>query len=393
MRLSRLLVGMILALAVHPAMAADELILGYSMAKTGPFVSIANTNEIAIDMAAEEINANGGVNGRKIKVVKFDTGGDPKQAVTAVRRFARDAHALAVVGPFSSSEAKVAFPIGERLGIVQMPMASSAPGLAAPHRFAFRNTTDEGKVITAVIATIEKHGLAASSAAIAHATDDTVSKAIGTKVLPAVFRNNGIPVKGTVTFPFAAFDLSPQVSQLVQWKPDLIGVGAPPEAAITLAKEMKRQGLSARLIAGTTVADTELPRRMDGAGETMTVGTTFFAGYSDRTEAFAEEFGRRARAAGLPRHEPTQFDASAYDIVYLYAEAMKRAGVTGDPARVAAEREAIRDELAGLEGLSTIEGPISFNEEGDAVKPVYVIEIEDGEWKLLDIATPDKAAR
>src|SRR5664279_934919 len=94
--------------------SAEDLVIGFTMAKTGPFVSLASTNEIAVDMAVDEINAAGGINGNKIKVVKFDSAGDPKQSVLAVQQFAQDNNALAVVGPFSSGEARVAFAASER---------------------------------------------------------------------------------------------------------------------------------------------------------------------------------------------------------------------------------------------------------------------------------------
>ncbi|MFG3757498.1 ABC transporter substrate-binding protein, partial [Klebsiella pneumoniae] len=100
-------------------------------------------------------------------------------------------------------------------------------------------------------------------------------------------------------------------------------------------------GVVARVIGGTTVADPDLPQRMEGAGDGMTIGTTFFADLNDRTRAFAKEFGVRTTKAGISRHEPNQQDASAYDIVYLYAEAIKRAGVTGAADKVVAERTAI----------------------------------------------------
>ena len=377
--------ALLLAIALTaPAAAADEaLLLGYAMAKTGPFVSLANSNEVAADMAVEEINAAGGVNGHRIRLVKFDTAGNPRQAVVAVRKFAQDDKALAVIGPFSSSEAKVAFPAGERLGIPMMSMASSAPNLARPFKFAFRNTTDELTVISLVLKTIRDKGLPAASAAIAYATDDTVSKIIGTRVLPKILEQAGYTPKEVVTFKYAAFDLSPQVSRLAQTPVDLIGLGAPPEASIKLAKEMKRQGVTGRIFGGTTVADVELPRRMDGAGEGMTIGTTFYRDVSDRTRAFAEAFAERARAAGLKRLEPNQFDAATYDIVHLYAAAMQAAGTTGDPAKVAEERAAIVEALNGLKDFPALEGAISFGANGDALKPIYVLEIRDGAWSLL----------
>lgn len=377
-----------LALAIVGQLAsraqAQELVLGFSMAKTGPYVSLANTNEVAVDLAVDEINAKGGIDGKKIKLVKFDTGGDPKQAALAVRQFAEDNKALAVIGPFSSGEVRIAFPAGERLGIVQMSMSSSAPALTKDFSYAFRNTRDERIVIDQVLAALKDKKLPFTTAATAYATDDTVSKSVGTIVLPGLFTKYGLTQKGAVDFQYNAFDLSPQVSQLAQIKPDIIGLGAPPEAAINLAKELKRQGVVVRVIGGTTVADPDLPARMEGAGDSMTIGTTFFADLNDRTRAFAKEFGTRATKAGIARHEPNQQDASAYDIVYLYAEALKRAAVTGAADKVAVERTAVRDALAKLKGYAALEGDISFGEDRDSIKPIYVIEAKGGRWTLLD---------
>src|ERR1700760_3194896 len=201
---------------------ADDLVIGFAMAKTGPYVSLANTNVIAVDMAVDEINAKGGISGNKLKLVKFDTGGDPKQAALAVKQFAEDNHALAVIGPFSSGEVRVAFPAGERLGIVQMSMSSSAPALTKGFAYAFRNTRDEGKVIDEVLASLKERKLPIANGAIAYATDDTVSKSVGTAVLPALFKKYEIATKGSVDFQYNAFDMSPQVSQLAQFKSDVI---------------------------------------------------------------------------------------------------------------------------------------------------------------------------
>ena len=85
-----------------PAVAADEIVIGLSYGRTGIYSSINKTTEVAVDIATQEINAAGGINGKKVRIVKFDTAGDPKQAVAAVRKFAKDDNALAVIVPFSS---------------------------------------------------------------------------------------------------------------------------------------------------------------------------------------------------------------------------------------------------------------------------------------------------
>lgn len=366
--------------------AADELVIGYSMAKTGPFVSLAITNEIAADMAIEEINAKGGVNGKKLKLVKFDTGGNAKDAVTAVRRFAQDEKALAIIGPFSSSECRVAFPAGEREGIVQMSMASSAPGLTKDMPYAFRNTVDEGKVIESVMNTFKRKAIPASRGVIAYGNDDAVSKSIGTGVLPMVFAKYNVPVVATVDFSVKAFDLSPQVSTIVQSKPDTVGIGANPESAIKLAVELHRQGYAGRIVGGTTVADPDLPKRMLPAGNGVTIGTTFFKDFNVTTKAFSAEFEKRAKTAGLSRTEPNQMDAATYGIVYMYADAIAKTKVSG--ANLAKDRAAIRDHLANLKDMPALEGAISFNADRDAIKPIYIIEAKQGVWSLLDTHDP-----
>jgi branched-chain amino acid transport system substrate-binding protein len=126
------IVASLLALGIVSA-HADDLTIGYLAANTGPFSALAKRNAVAVEVAIEDINAKGGVNGKKLALSIFDTGGKPDQATIGVTHFAQDESVLAIVGPFSTSECRVSFPAGERLGIPQMSMASSAPKVAAPY--------------------------------------------------------------------------------------------------------------------------------------------------------------------------------------------------------------------------------------------------------------------
>ena len=175
---------------------------------------------------------------------------------------------------------------------------------------------------------------------------------MGEKVLPTLMQKAGTEIKLNVTFQSQAFDLAPQVSQLVAQPTDLLGIGSGPEAAVRLVQELRRQGGKARPVAGSTIADPELPRLMGAAGNGTVIPTAFYANLNDRTRKFEAEFLKRTKAAGIDRTASSQFDAASYDIVLIYAAAMKTAKVTGDPANLASERSAIRDALRTNEGLS-----------------------------------------
>ncbi|MFN2646510.1 MAG: ABC transporter substrate-binding protein [Burkholderiales bacterium] len=372
------------SLAAAPAWAQNELVLGFLTAETGPFVSLSRTNELAARIAVDELNAAGGVNGKKLRYIAFDTAGNPGQTVVGLRKLAEDDKVLAIVGPFSSGQVQVAAPAADRAGVVVMAMASSAPKLVANFKYAFRNTSDEGYMFDRVMRTLKNKGYPMASGAVAYANDDTISRVMGEKVLPALMQKNGVQIRGSVDFKLGAFDLSPQVAQLKGNGTDLVGVGAPPEAAIKLVQEMRRQGHQGRLVAGSTINDPDLPERMGAAGNGTVIPSAFFADLNERTRKFAAEFTKRAKSANMDRTVAGQFDAATYDIVQYYAWAMKEGKVTGDAKRLADERTAIRDALKRMRNFPALEGAISFGEDNDALKPVYVQEVRDGKWVLLE---------
>src|SRR5579872_3926181 len=116
-KLLALLGATALSVMMAGAAQAEDLLLGYLPALAGPFATLSRTDEIAAQIAVDEINAAGGIGGKKLKMVSFDTAGKPDQAVVGLRKLADDDKVLAVIGPFSSGECRVVFPAGERAGI------------------------------------------------------------------------------------------------------------------------------------------------------------------------------------------------------------------------------------------------------------------------------------
>lgn len=371
-------------LALATPVAAQDLVLGLTYAKTGRFATVAVGTEIAVDLAVAEINAAGGVNGRRIRVEKFDTGSDPKNAQVAAQRFAEDMRALAIIGPFSSAEAQVGFVAGERLEIVQMPNAASTPGLTKDRRWAFRLTEDEGRQFGRLLKTLgEKNIIKERTAAVLFPSDEVVGRALA-GWMPRLLEQEGwkqvIPAEG---FPTAATDLSPHVTKLRGQNPAVVAFAGLPEGAAKVMKEVRRQGMNSTLIGAQVFADPDIARILGADGEGAVFVSWYWWDTNDRTRAFERKFLDEAKKRGLNRSGAHHVDASAYDIVYVYADAMRRAGVTGDAAKVKAERNSIREALlkTSMEGVT---GRICFDSERDAQMPGYIIQIRNGQRVLVD---------
>ena len=370
--------------AYSTAKAADEIVIGATLAKTGRYATSARTTETAIDIAVEEINAAGGINGKQIKIVKFDTNGDPKQAQVAVRSFAEDEGALAVIGPFSSGEARVAFAAGERLGIVQIPNASSAPKLADKFSYAYRVTESEFLQFDRLVTTMKSKGMDVANTSIMYVSDEFVSKAVGTQLMPAVFGKQGVEIVGEpIGFQTAAFDLSPQVAQLAEKPTDTVAVAGIVEAVVKSAKELRRQGHEGRIIGSGISADPDLAGKIGADGNGMLYAAWFWWDRDDASRSFTEKFNAENKKRGIEKSGPHHVDASAYDIVYILKAAIEATGATGEADKLKEERTAIRDALSSLvhEGVS---GTICFYRNGDAELPAYIIEINDGDISLVD---------
>jgi len=371
---------------------AQDFVLGLSHAKTGRYAAVGVGTEIAVDIAVSEINAAGGINGRKLRIEKFDTGGEAKNAQVAVQKFAEDAKALGIVGPFSSQEAQVGFAAGERLEIVQIPNAASAPGLTKDRKWAFRVTEDEGKQFSRLLSTMAtKGGVTNKTAAVMYPSDEFVGKSLASW-MPKLLESNGwkmvIPAEG---FPTNATDLSPHVTKLKGNSPGVLAFAGLPGTTAKVMKELRRQGHDSMLIGGQIFADPDISRVLGSDGENATFVAWYWWDTNDRTRQFERKFLEEAKKRGVNKSGAHHVDASAYDIVYVFADAMRRAGVTGDPSKLKVERAAIREALRST-NLPGVTGNICFDKNNDSELPGYIIRIKNGQRTLLDMHSADKCS-
>jgi branched-chain amino acid transport system substrate-binding protein len=383
--LSGLLAAAALVTGAQIAQAQTQISIGAIVPSSGPFAEWGRANTVTLKMLEKQVNDAGGVNGAKLKIVILDDGAKPAQAANALRKLAGDNKVLAVAGPLTSSACEVTFPVANQMKIVSTSQASSKPGVAKANRpWAFRNTVDEG-ILAKTSVPYFKKTFNVKSVAVIYDAKDAVSTAIATKIMPKVFTDNGIKVtneKDLVSFNTGDLDVSAQVTKLKSMKPDGVVIGADYSQAITVLREMKRQGMIKPVIGGTPLISSAI---LKAAPEIPVVApATFYATMkTPKAQKFVSELQPMLRkTSGLPKDiEPSMYDANIYEIVSMYVEAAKKSGITGKPADLEADRTKIRDFMANLKGYEGFSGPIHFGADGDAVKTFFIVQGQKGAWE------------
>ena len=384
---SALIMGV--SLGILPTAQAQELkgevVLGAIVPSSGHFAEWGRTNTVTLRMLEKKVNESGGINGAKLKLVIYDDSARPAQSTNSLRKLASDDKVLAVAGPLTSSAAEVVFPVANQIGIVATSQASSKPGVAKANRpWAFRNTIDEG-ILAKTTVPYYKKAFDIKNVAVIYDARDATAATVGTRIMPAVLKENGIAIlneNDLLSFNTGDLDVSAQVTKLKSLNPDGVVVSADYSQAVTVIREMKRQGLMKPVVGATQLISSAI---LKAAPEIPLVApATFYATMSaPGAQKFVAELQPLLRKESNlpPEIEPSMYDANIYEIVNMYIDAAKKAGVTGKPEDLAADRTKIRDFMAKLKGFEGLGGPISFNEDGDAIKAFYIVQGQNGAWE------------
>ena len=376
-------------LAAHNVEAQNlsgrEMAIGAIVPSSGPFAEWGRTNTVALKMLEKQVNDAGGVNGAKLKIVIYDDAARPAQATNSMRKLAGDDKVLAVAGPLTSSAAEVAFPVANQMKLVATSQASSKPGVAKLNRpWAFRNTIDEGILAKTTVPYFKK-AFDIKTVAIIYDAKDATAATVGQRIMPAVLKENGITIANEndlLSFNTGDLDVSAQVTKMKSLNPDGVMVSADYSQGITVIREMKRQGLIKPVVGATQLISSAI---LKAAPEIPIVSpATFYATMKgERAEKFVAELQPLLRKeSGLPPEiEPSMYDANIYEIVSMYVDAVKKAGVSSKPEDLEADRTKIRDHMAKLQGFEGLGGPIGFNDDGDAIKAFYIVQGQNGSWE------------
>jgi branched-chain amino acid transport system substrate-binding protein len=346
--------------------AADPVRFGVSGPLSGAMAEYGRIWQKGFDLALEEINGAGGLQGRLVELVIEDSQSDPKQSGPIAQKFVNDSSILAELGDFASPASMAASPIYERGKLVQFGFTNSHPDFTKGGEYMFSPSISQTQDATYLAGlAVERAGK--KQAVLYRNTDwGKVSSDIYLQELTklggeAVLVDNYLEdEKNFRTILAKVADAEPESLTLIAYYND----GA------LLVQQAKDVGLTLPIVAIGSCYSPQFIELGGEATEGVLLATSFFP-TDPRPEVQTFVTAYQAKY----EETPDLFAAGAYDAVKILAWAAETGGFT---------REGLREALdTGTEIPSVIHGPFTFNDERrvDNVEEV-AIKVENGQFVL-----------
>lgn len=341
--------------------------IGVAAPITGNSAEYGKGFQVATQMAAEVVNAAGGVKGRPIEMVVKDSKGDAKESADVARIFCEE-DIVAVIGDFSSSSCMASAPIYQEKGLVQISPSASHPDFAKMGDYMFGvvgRQDDEGPFMAKYMA---KKYIGAESVGVIFMNNDW--GVVTSENFKQACEESGVAVTATESFIEGEKDFNAVISKVRQTDPDALCLITQYNEAAIISKQVKQAGWDVQIMGAGAMYSDQLIQLGGADVEGLIAESPFIIEESDpKAMEFAEEFEKRAG------FKPNIQAASAYDTALLVADAIGRAEEVS--------RSAVRDALAATDNFMGITGPITFTEDGDVHRKYRVMAIQDGKWVAL----------
>ena len=341
---------------------------------SGQTSSFGQSTRNGSQMAADEINAAGGINGRQVQLIHEDDQGEPGKAATVVAKLINQDQVRALIGEVASSNSIAAAPNAQEAKVPMISPSSTNPKVTQIGDYIFRVCfidPFQGEVM----AKFAFNSLKAKKAAILFDSNSDYSKGL-IQFFKAAFTKLGGTIVIEKAYAQRDRDFTGQLTAIRDTTPDVIYVPGYYQEVGVIAKQTKQLGIKAPLLGGD---GWDSPQLWDLGGDALN-GNYISNHYSvDDPTPVIQDFVKRYKAKynGIA---PDAIAALGYDATMVMADAIKRAGGT--------ECVALRDAIAQTANYKGITGVITLNSERNAVKPAVVLELKDKKFVYRETINP-----
>ncbi len=359
-RLFRFTLGVIAALAVIAAAcsdgdAADQAApfrIGVMESLTGPGETYGTVASQAKQMAADEINAAGGINGRRLEFVVEDSKCGAQDAISAYNKLTKVDGLRIILGPSCSSAMLAVAPLAEADGVILFSGLASNPDIANAGDYIFRTQISDVQVGIDTGNTLWEDGI--RTLATITETTDYAEGVRRTSV--AQFEQRGGRAVAAEKYQSDTIDFRTQLAKLFAVNPDALHIAPQSEfSAGAIVKQAREVGYAGPIYAETVSVGTTALDIAGDAATGMKAITAYLDPDNEKAQQVLTDFRNRYSYVTLPWHL-----GSAYDDVYITAECLKR---TGDDR----DADAFRDCLYKITWSGAIGENYSFDANGEVV--------------------------
>lgn len=364
MQALKLMLAVAVSLALAPFAVAQETVrIGVVQPMTGPVAYDGNIYVNTVKMIVDDLNAKGGVLGRKIELVVEDGACNPAQSVNAAEKLATRDKVVALLGAFCSTSTAAMMEVAKKHRIPLITGISTAAQLTEqgnPYFFrAVATTPMLGNAFGGELPAAVK----AKRFAFLVLNDDWGRSMVAS--YPNAIERTGGQIVATEFFQQSDLQFLSQITNVKASNPDAIVLAANTQQAVALSKQIRELGITVPLIGeGSWTSDSYL--KLAGPASEGVFGLVEYV-YTIRNpinDAFVKEFQAKLK------ENPTKFAGAAHNVIHIVVDAIRRAGAA-DPEKIRAALE--QTDYNGLVGN------IRFDDKHQAYgQTVYLAHVKNG---------------
>lgn len=358
---------------------SDVIKIGVNYELSGPVATYGDASVKGIEMAVEEINAAGGIDGKQIQIVKYDTKSEPAEATTLATKLMTQDKVLSIIGPATSGSFMATIPVANQEKVPVVSGSATADNVTVNQgklqEYAFRTCFSDNFQGTAM-ANFATKNRSAKNAVIIKDTSSDYAKGLA-DAFNATFTANGGSIVGEEGYVAGDTDFNSILTRIKSQDFDVIYLPGYYNEVGLIIKQARALGITQPILGGDGF---DSPTLLQLAGPESLNDVYFTNHYSslDTENAKVQDFITNFKAKY--GEEPAAFHALGYDTAYFVADAIGRASeLTG---------EGVQQAMVSTKDFAGVTGTFSIDPEThEPIKAALVIGLKDGVQ-----ATVEKAA-
>ena len=344
--------------------SGDSITIGTVTTNSGTAAAYGEAEVKGFELAVSEINAKGGINGKKVKLESMDDKGDATEASNAFNKLSGDNNVLAVAGPTISATTAAVAPLADQAKLATIAPAATSDSIETGN-YLFR-TCFKDSYQGEVAARFAAENLKVKKVAVLYGTGDPYSSGVGEAFAKAAEKLGLEVVDKESSSSADDTEYSAQLQKIqasgaeLLYAPYYYSVAGP--YIIPQARSVGFEGY----VMGPDGYD-GLKLTGDKSQYNKTYYTTHYSA-DDNTNTKVQDFIKSYKSKN--NAEPNTFAALGYDTIYMIKQAIEKAGKN-------ATREDVRNAVAGMT-FDGVTGKFTMDKSGSPTKSVIVLEMKDG---------------